>query len=44
MHVYGLLGAHAPLLHLCRLGEGQLFSTYADSFDRVWTQAQPFHP
>lgn len=40
-HVYGLPGAHAPLLHLRRLAEGDLFSTYAESFDRVWTVARP---
>ncbi len=41
MHVYGLLGAHAPLLQLRRLGEGSLFSTYAESFERVWASARP---
>ena len=41
LHVYGLLGAHAPLLHLRRLGEGNLFSIYAECFDRVWSAALP---
>ncbi len=41
LHVYGLLGAHAPLLHLRRLGEGDLFSIYAESFERVWSAARP---
>ena len=41
MHVYGLPGAHAPLLHLRRLGEGNLFTTYAESFERVWLTATP---
>jgi transcriptional regulator with XRE-family HTH domain len=40
-HVYGLPGAHAPLLHLRRLAEGDLFSTYAESFERVWSVARP---
>ena len=44
MHVYGLLGAHAPLMHLRRLGEGDLFSTYAESFERVWASATPAWP
>ena len=43
-HVHGLPGAHAPLLHLRRLGEGHLFSTYADSVERVWTAAHPAWP
>ena len=41
LHVYGLLGAHAPLVHLRRLGEGDLFNTYAESFERVWSVATP---
>ena len=44
LHVYGLLGAHAPLMHLRRLGEGDLFSTYAESFERVWAAATPAWP
>ena len=43
-HVYGLPGAHAPLLHLRRLTEGDLFSTYAESFERVWAVARPTWP
>jgi hypothetical protein len=41
LHVYGIPGAHAPLLHLRRLGEGDLFTTYAESFERVWSIAKP---
>jgi transcriptional regulator with XRE-family HTH domain len=44
MHVYGLLGAYAPLMHLRRLGEGDLFSTYAEGFERVWASATPAWP
>ena len=43
-HVYGLPGAHAPLLHLRRLTEGDLFSTYAESFERVWSTGRPAWP
>ncbi|ONI84318.1 XRE family transcriptional regulator [Actinosynnema sp. ALI-1.44] len=35
-HVYGIQGAHAPSLHLRRLSAGDLFETYAESFDTVW--------
>ena len=35
-HVYGLPAGHAPVLHLRRLSAGELFDTYAESFERVW--------
>jgi hypothetical protein len=41
-HVYGLPGAHAPLLHLRRLSAGDLFDTYAQTFERIWTDAAPW--
>lgn len=40
-HVYGFQGAHAPALHLRRLSAGDLFDTYAESFESVWTQSKP---
>jgi hypothetical protein len=40
-HVYGFPAAHAPVLHLRRLSAGELFDTYADSFDRVWSSGRP---
>lgn len=40
-HVYGVLGAHAPALHLRKLGAGDLFDTYAKSFVDVWTLSKP---
>jgi hypothetical protein len=40
-HVYGSMAAHAPVLHLRRLSAGDLFETYAESFDLVWTQSKP---
>lgn len=35
MHVLGIPAPHAPVMHLRRLSGGDLFRTYADSFDRV---------
>ncbi|MFI7522987.1 XRE family transcriptional regulator [Micromonospora globbae] len=35
MHVFGFPAPHAPVMHLRRLSGGDLFGTYADSFDRV---------
>lgn len=40
-HVFGKLAAHAPAMHLRSLAAGDLFSTYADSFDAVWGGAKP---
>lgn len=40
-HVYGVPGAHAPALHLRKLGAGDLFDTYARSFVDVWNLATP---
>jgi hypothetical protein len=40
-HVYGVPGAHAPALHLRKLGAGDLFDTYARSFVDVWNQSSP---
>lgn len=35
-HVYGAPGAHAPALHLRKLGAGDLFTIYTKSFVDVW--------
>lgn len=40
-HVYGTAAAQAPVLHLQRHGDSDLFGTYAGSFERVWTTAKP---
>lgn len=40
-HVYGAPGAHAPALHLRKLGAGDLFSIYTKSFVDVWTLSKP---
>jgi hypothetical protein len=38
-HVYGAAAAYAPILHLRQAAQGDLVSTYLDSFERVWTDA-----
>jgi hypothetical protein len=40
-HVLGLPAAHAPVMHLRQLDSGDLFATYADTFERVWSTAVP---
>ena len=40
-HIYGVPAAHAPVLHLRKLSGGDLFDTYADSFERVWAGSRP---
>jgi transcriptional regulator with XRE-family HTH domain len=40
VHVYGLLAAHTPTLHLRRV-DGAYFHTYVESFERVWSSARP---
>jgi transcriptional regulator with XRE-family HTH domain len=39
-HVYGILAAYTPVLHLRRV-DGTYFSTYLESFERVWGSARP---
>lgn len=43
MHVLGFPAPHAPVMHLRRLSGGDLFGTYADSFDRVLSASWPRH-
>jgi hypothetical protein len=40
-HVFGFPAAHTPVMHLRRLSGGDLFDTYSDSFDRVWSTSVP---
>ncbi len=40
-HIHGIAAAYAPVLHLSRRVEDGFFSTYIDSFERVWIPAQP---
>ncbi len=39
-HVYGFGAAQAPVLHLRRLSAGNLFETYSESFETVWSAAK----
>jgi transcriptional regulator with XRE-family HTH domain len=39
--VHGIAAAYAPVLHLRRIEPGGMFTTYADSFERVWGEAAP---
>lgn len=39
-HVYGFMAGHAPVLHLRQLSAGDMFQTYAESFETVWHQAR----
>ena len=40
-HVIGLPATHAPVMHLRQLESGDLFTTFTDAFDRVWSGAVP---
>jgi lambda repressor-like predicted transcriptional regulator len=44
MHVFGLVGSQAPVMHLRQLSSGDLFETYMESFDQVWARARSFEP
>ena len=43
-HIHGIAAAYAPVLHLRCRAENGVFSTYVDSFERVWTPAAPLEP
>ena len=38
-HTYGTCASQSPVLHLCRLPGGRLFTHHVESFDRVWASA-----
>ncbi|GAA2415735.1 DUF5919 domain-containing protein [Actinomadura vinacea] len=40
-HAYGIAASHAPVLHLRRAEDGDMASTYLESFERVWSSAAP---
>jgi transcriptional regulator with XRE-family HTH domain len=40
-HAYGIAASHAPVLHLRRATDGDMGSTYLESFERVWAGAAP---
>jgi hypothetical protein len=43
-HVYSIAAAYAPVLHLRRQSDDDIFSTYVASFERVWSSARPLAP
>jgi hypothetical protein len=40
-HIYGQPGHMTPLLQLRRVPGAELFTKYAESFERVWAEAAP---
>lgn len=42
-HIHGLAAAYAPVLHLRRQSDDGVFTTYVNSFDRVWVEASPLN-
>lgn len=40
-HAYGIAASHAPVLHVRRAEDGDMASTYLESFERVWANAFP---
>ena len=43
-HIHGIAAAYAPVLHLRRRSDEGVFSTYLESFERVWTTSTPLDP
>jgi transcriptional regulator with XRE-family HTH domain len=39
---FAIAASRAPVLRLRRTNDGDLLTTYLESFDRIWTSAQPF--
>ncbi|MER5649768.1 XRE family transcriptional regulator [Streptosporangium sp. NPDC002524] len=40
VHVYGILAAYTPTLHIRRI-DGAYYNTYLESYERVWAGARP---
>lgn len=40
-HVYGAPASQAPVMHLRQVAGGTMVSTYAESFERVWSESRP---
>jgi transcriptional regulator with XRE-family HTH domain len=38
---YAIRAEHAPVLHLQRTHDGNMFTAYLESFERTWAEAQP---
>ena len=43
-HIYGTPASQAPTWHVRHQDEADLLNTYANSFERVWTAAEPYTP
>jgi hypothetical protein len=41
-HIYGRPAAHAPVMHLRRLSAGDLFDTFAQTYERIWDSSKPW--
>ncbi|MFC6881948.1 MULTISPECIES: helix-turn-helix domain-containing protein [Actinomadura] len=40
IHVYGILAAHTPTMHIRRV-DGAYFNTFLESYEKVWASARP---
>jgi len=40
-HAYGVTASHAPVLHITHADDGDMASTYLESFERIWLGASP---
>jgi hypothetical protein len=40
-HAYGITAANAPVIHLHKVESGHMFTSYVDSFKRIWSVATP---
>jgi hypothetical protein len=43
-HIYSMPAFRAPIIHLRRIQGGPLFQTYAECFERIWSESRPFDP
>jgi hypothetical protein len=43
-HIFGTYGYMAPILHLRQVEGGDIFNTYAKSFDRIWEESYDYCP
>jgi hypothetical protein len=41
-HAYGIPAAHAPVLHIRRSADCDMFGSYSASFERIWCAAIPY--
>ena len=40
-HIYGVMANNAPFFHLRKIPGGAIATTYLESFERVWSEAEP---